>query len=85
MPTTIKLVLTVRFFQTTAGAEPVRDWLRELDAVDRKLIGEDVKTVQIGWPLGMPLVRKMARICGRFASACHGESLESCSRLSAAK
>jgi len=48
MPTTIKLVLTVRFFRTTAGAEPVRDWLRELDAADRKLIGEDVKTVQIG-------------------------------------
>ncbi|BDC38462.1 hypothetical protein PTKU15_17590 [Paraburkholderia terrae] len=23
------------------------------------MIGEDVKTVQFGWPLGMPLVRKM--------------------------
>lgn len=29
--------------------------------MDRKRIGEDVKTVQIGWPLGMPLVRKMGR------------------------
>lgn len=28
---------------------------------DRKTIGEDVKTVQMGWPLGMPLVRKMGR------------------------
>jgi phage-related protein len=25
----------------------------------RKAIGEDIKTVQFGWPLGMPLVRKM--------------------------
>jgi phage-related protein len=51
--------LEVRFFKTDGGAEPVRDWLRELSAIDRKTIGEDIKTVQFGWPLGMPLVRKM--------------------------
>ena len=49
-------VLDVRFFRTDAGAEPVRKWLRDLPAVDRKTIGEDIKTVQFGWPLGMPLV-----------------------------
>jgi len=27
-----------------------------LPAIDRKTIGEDIKTVQFGWPLGMPLV-----------------------------
>ncbi len=27
-----------------------------LSAHDRKTIGEDIKTVQFGWPLGMPLV-----------------------------
>lgn len=53
--------LEVRFFKTDAGAEPVRDWLRELSATDRKTIGEDIKTVQFGWPLGMPLVRKMEK------------------------
>lgn len=37
----------------------MRDWLRELPAIDRKSIGEDIKTVQFGWPLGMPLVRKL--------------------------
>lgn len=25
----------------------------------KKAIGEDIKTVQFGWPLGMPLVRKI--------------------------
>ena len=25
----------------------------------RRIIGEDIKTVQFGWPLGMPLVRKL--------------------------
>lgn len=52
-----KATLDVRFFKTDAGAEPVRNWLRDLPAADRKFIGEDTKTVQFGWPLGMPLVR----------------------------
>jgi len=51
--------LEVRFFKTNGGTEPVRDWLRELSAHDRKTIGEDIKTVQFGWPTGMPLVRKI--------------------------
>ena len=51
--------LEVRFFKTDSGTEPVRDWLRELPAIDRKTIGEDLKTVQFCWPLGMPLVRKL--------------------------
>ena len=51
--------LEVRFFKTDGGTEPVRDWLQGLSATDRKTIGEDIKTVQFGWPLGMPLVRKM--------------------------
>ena len=54
-----KPILEVRFFKSDSGTEPVRDWLRELSAIDRKTIGEDIKTVQLGWPLGMPLVRKM--------------------------
>ena len=37
----------------------MRDWLRELPAIDRKTIGADIKTVQFGWPLGMALVRKL--------------------------
>jgi phage-related protein len=52
--------LAIRFFATNAGAEPVREWLKSLPAVDRKAIGEDIKTVQFGWPLGMPLVRHLS-------------------------
>ncbi len=54
-------VLDVRFFATGQGTEPVRQWLRELNHSDRKIIGEEIKTVQFGWPLGMPLVRKLER------------------------
>ena len=49
-------ILDVRFFCTDVGTEPVREWLKSLAAIDRKIIGEDIKTVQFGWPLGMPLV-----------------------------
>lgn len=52
----MKPVLDVRFFRTDAGTEPVRDWLKKLPAAERRIIGEDIKTVQFGWPLGMPLV-----------------------------
>jgi phage-related protein len=51
--------LPVAFFRTASGREPVREWLRTLDSGDRKRIGEEIKTVQFGWPIGMPLVRKM--------------------------
>ena len=52
-------ILSVVFYRTEARSEPVREWLRELTVEDRKAIGIDIKTVQYGWPLGMPLVRKM--------------------------
>lgn len=55
----MKPILDVRFFRTDSGSEPVREWLKELSAIERKTIGEDIKTVQLGWPLGMPLVRNL--------------------------
>jgi hypothetical protein len=53
------MVLPIKFYKTDSGREPVRDWLRTLSVEDRKRLGEDLKTVQFGWPLGMPLVRKL--------------------------
>ena len=49
--------LTVRFFRESSGAEPVRAWLKSLADDEKREIGTDIKTVQFGWPLGMPLVR----------------------------
>jgi phage-related protein len=53
--------LVVRFFRTSGGHEPVREWLKELDAADKKDIGIEIKTVQFGWPIGMPVVRKIRK------------------------
>ena len=51
--------MRVLFYRTTTGNEPVREWLRALPPDDRRTIGDDLKTVQYGWPLGMPLIRKL--------------------------
>ena len=51
--------LRVVFFRTLSGSEPVREWLQSLPNSHKKAIGEDIKTVQFGWPLGMPLVDKI--------------------------
>jgi phage-related protein len=52
-------ILKVSFFRTAGGREPVREWLKALPDEERRIIGGDLKTVQFGWPLGMPLVRKL--------------------------
>lgn len=49
----------VIFYRTALGAEPVRDWLRSLPSDDRRAIGFDLATVQVGWPVGMPLCRSL--------------------------
>jgi phage-related protein len=47
------------FYRTEAGNEPVREWLKSLTREDRRRIGEDIKTVEFGWPIGMPTCRAM--------------------------
>lgn len=47
------------FFCTVAGKEPVREWLLKLSKEDRKVIGEDIKTVELGWPIGMPTCKPL--------------------------
>ena len=49
------------FFRTETDKEPVRDWLRSSDisSEDRRRIGEDIKTVEFGWPVGMPTCRPL--------------------------
>ena len=52
--------IEARFYQSPGGKEPVRDWLKDdLDDDDRKIIGQDIATVEYGWPIGMPTCRPM--------------------------
>jgi hypothetical protein len=47
------------FYQSASGGEPVRDWLKTLDEEDRKTVGEDIATVEFGWPVGMPTCKSL--------------------------
>ncbi len=51
--------ITVSFYRSETGREPVREWLLELRSADRRTIGEDLKTTEFGWPIGMPVCRQM--------------------------
>jgi phage-related protein len=51
--------IPVIFYRTSFGVEPVRDWLRGLPGDDRRSIGFDLATAQVGWPIGMPLCRSL--------------------------
>ena len=53
--------LPARFYRSDAGREPVREWLKNLDVEDRKVIGEDIKDVEFSWPIGLPLVRSLGK------------------------
>jgi hypothetical protein len=52
-------VIRARFYQNAKGNEPVREWLLTMDAASRHRIGEDIRTVELGWPVGMPVCRPL--------------------------
>ena len=56
-----RMALRVSFYAELSGKEPVKEWLSDLEKKDRKIIGEDIKRVQFGWPLGMPLVKPLGK------------------------
>ena len=47
------------FYRAPQGNEPVREWLKELPKQDRHRIGTDIRTVEYGWPVGMPTCRPL--------------------------
>jgi hypothetical protein len=54
-------LLTVVFYKTTLGRVPVLEWLREMAAVDRRVIGLDLLRVQENWHIGMPLCKSLGQ------------------------
>lgn len=47
------------FFKLESGNEPVREWLMDLPKEDKKIIGADIKLVEYGWPIGMPVCKPL--------------------------
>ncbi|QOG11242.1 type II toxin-antitoxin system RelE/ParE family toxin [Arcobacter sp. FWKO B] len=52
-------IIAVKFYKTDSGNEPVKEWLYSLEKDERKIIGTDIQTVEFGFPIGMPLVKKI--------------------------
>lgn len=52
-------IIEVRFYAAASDAEPVRDWLKDMNQADRRAIGADIATVEHGWPIGMPTCRPL--------------------------
>ena len=51
--------IPLAFWRTSAGGEPVREWLKELPREDKRT-RRDIAQVQFGWPIGLPLCRPLA-------------------------
>ena len=52
-------IIPVFFYAEDSGKEPVRVWLQELSSEDRKIIGRNIREVQMDWPVGSPLVKSL--------------------------
>jgi phage-related protein len=52
--------ISLAFWKSAAGREPVRAWLIELPRDDKRTIGRDIAKVQFGWPVGLPLCRPLS-------------------------
>ena len=50
---------TILFYRTLADRPVVKEWLRAFDKADRAVLGEDLKAIQIGFPMGLPLCRSL--------------------------
>ena len=51
--------IPLRFWRSTTGREPVREWLNELLREDQRTVGRDIAKVQFGWPVGLPICRPL--------------------------
>ena len=53
--------ITVAFYRSGSGAQPVREWLLALSDADRKTVGRDIQRLEFEWPVGMPYCRSLGQ------------------------
>jgi phage-related protein len=59
-----KKPLKVVFYQTDQGNQPVKEFLKERPKEDKRVIGSDIYKVQMGFPMGEPLVKPVKTVTG---------------------
>ena len=53
--------IAATFYRTGQGAQPVREFIKALSVEDRRAVGNDIATVEYGWPVGMPTCRPLGQ------------------------
>ncbi|GHV78006.1 hypothetical protein AGMMS49942_28270 [Spirochaetia bacterium] len=59
-----KKPLEVVFYKTEQGNQPVKEFLKERPKEDKRVIGSDIYKVQMGFPMGEPLVKPVKTVTG---------------------
>lgn len=67
--------LIVAFYRSRSGAEPVREWPKNLPAEDRRTLGRELRLIELGWPIGMPLCRPLGGGLWELRSALPGNRI----------
>lgn len=62
----IRKTLEAAFYVSPSGRRPVRDWLMDMSAKDRKTIGEDIATLEFCWPVGKPKCSSISGVKGLY-------------------
>jgi phage-related protein len=52
-------IIYAEFYVNSSGNQPVREWLKSLSKSDRIKVAKEVRTVELGWPVGMPTCKPM--------------------------
>ncbi len=63
------------FWQTKAGNQPVREWLKNLPKIDRQVLGDDLRLLQLAWPIGMPLCKSLGKGLWELRSSLSGQRI----------
>ena len=68
-------IIPAAFYSAETGTEPVREWLKGLAPEDRRIIGTEIRTVEFGWPIGMPVCHPMGNGLFEVRSAITGKQI----------
>ena len=57
----MKKAIEAKFYKSLNGFMSVKNWLKALPKMSRKIIGEDIQTVEMGWLIGMLVARSLGK------------------------
>ncbi|MGD0829551.1 MAG: type II toxin-antitoxin system RelE/ParE family toxin [Terracidiphilus sp.] len=63
------------FLPLSGRCDLVRDWLKSLPAADRQILGRNLRLVELGWPLEMPLCRPLGGGLWELRSSLSGKRI----------